>query len=152
MCVSSWGMILNCNLMVKVESSFHYHYFQVLYSHMQIHIYIYTQHHNDTINKDAGRLLYKICSSHFIIRVQKGLLRVCVWEGAGDRTETTIFWPQTYGCQHCVFLITAVRMCHFLPAASLWMAFLAGSKIKIPHRSTQILKWLYLLGSHLQVK
>ena len=23
----------------------------------------------------------------------KGLFRVCAWEGAGDRTETAIFWP-----------------------------------------------------------
>ena len=23
----------------------------------------------------------------------KGLLKVCVWEGVGDRTETSIFWP-----------------------------------------------------------
>ena len=28
--------------------------FFVLYSHMQIHIYIYTQHHNDTINKQTS--------------------------------------------------------------------------------------------------
>ena len=61
---------------------------------MQIHIYIYTQHHNDTINKDAGRLLYKyMYTSHFIVRVRKGLFKVCVWEGVGDRTETSIFWP-----------------------------------------------------------
>ena len=26
----------------------------VLYSHMQIHINIYTQHHNDTINKQTS--------------------------------------------------------------------------------------------------
>ena len=37
----------------------------------------------------------KICTSHFIVRVRKGLLMVCVWEGADDRTETAIFWPQT---------------------------------------------------------
>ena len=35
----------------------------------------------------------KIFTSHFIARVRKGLLKVCVWEGAGDRTETSIFWP-----------------------------------------------------------
>ena len=48
------------------------------YSQMQIHIYIYTQHHNDTIIKNERRLLYKICTSHFICNV-------CVWEGVGDR-------------------------------------------------------------------
>ena len=57
----------------------------VLYSHMQ--------YHNDTIIKDEWRLLYKICTSHFIVRVRKGLLVVFVREGAGDRTETAIFWP-----------------------------------------------------------
>ena len=35
----------------------------------------------------------KIFTSHFIARVRKGLLKVCVWEGSGDRTETAIFWP-----------------------------------------------------------
>ena len=35
----------------------------------------------------------KIYTSHFIVRVRKGLLKVCVWEGAGERTETAIFWP-----------------------------------------------------------
>ena len=34
-----------------------------------------------------------ICTSHFIVSVWKGLLRVCMWEGVGDRTETAIFWP-----------------------------------------------------------
>ena len=27
------------------------------------------------------------------VRVRKGLLKVCVWEGAGDQLETVIFWP-----------------------------------------------------------
>ena len=35
----------------------------------------------------------------------KRLFKVCVWEGAGDRTETAIFWPQTYRRQSCVFLV-----------------------------------------------
>ena len=35
----------------------------------------------------------KIFTSHFIARVRKGLFKVCVWEGVGDRTETAIFWP-----------------------------------------------------------
>ena len=66
----------------------------LLYTHMQIYIYIYTQHHNDTINKQKQEDFFnKIFTSHFIARVRKGLLKVCVWEGAGDRTETAIFWP-----------------------------------------------------------
>ena len=35
----------------------------------------------------------------------KGLLKVCVWEGAGDQIETAIFWPHSYGRQRCVFLV-----------------------------------------------
>ena len=44
-------------------------------------------------NKDAGRLLYKYMYLSLYCKVRKGLLKVCVWEGAGDRTETVIFWP-----------------------------------------------------------
>ena len=35
----------------------------------------------------------------------KRLFKVCVWEGVGDRTETAIFWPHSYGHQRCVFLV-----------------------------------------------
>ena len=36
----------------------------------------------------------------------KRLFKVCVWEGAGDRTKTAIFWPpHSYGRQRCVFLV-----------------------------------------------
>ena len=35
----------------------------------------------------------------------KRLFKVCVWEGVGDRTETAIFWPHSYGRQRCVFLV-----------------------------------------------
>ena len=58
---------------------------KVLYSHMQ--------YHNDTIIKTQEDFFINICTSHFIVRVRKGLLKVCVWVGAGDRTETAIFWP-----------------------------------------------------------
>ena len=70
-------------------------------------LYRHLQHHNNTIIKtDAGKFLYKnICTSHFIARIRKGLLRVCVWEGAGDRTETAIFWPSLLWPSWCVFLV-----------------------------------------------
>ena len=55
-----------------------------------------------TTSKDFFR---KICISHFIVRVRKGLLKVCVWEGVGDWTKTAIFWPHSYGHQRCVFLV-----------------------------------------------
>ena len=50
-------------------------------------------YHNDTIIKTQEDFFINICTSHFIAKVRKGLLKVCVWEGAGDRTETVIFWP-----------------------------------------------------------
>ena len=56
-------------------------------------LYCHLQHHNDTLIKTQEDFLNKIFTSHFIARVRKGLLKVCVWEGAGDRTETAIFWP-----------------------------------------------------------
>ena len=59
----------------------------MLYSHMQ--------HHNDTIiNQTQEDFFIKICSSHFIARVRKGLLKVCVWEGVGDWTEVKYFDPK----------------------------------------------------------
>ena len=73
----------------------------MLYSHMQ--------YHNDTIIKThAGRLLKQICTSHFIVRVRKGLFKVCVWEGARDRTELKRFHPHSYGRQRCVFFVLLV--------------------------------------------
>ena len=80
----------------------------VLYFHLLIHaeIYVYML---DTYRRNEQQMqedfFRKIFTSHFIASVRKGLLSVCVWEGAGDRTETVIFWPQTYGRQRCVFLV-----------------------------------------------
>ena len=47
----------------------------------------------------------KIYTSHFIVRVRKGLLRVLLWEGVGDRTEQQYIDPHSYGRQRCVFLV-----------------------------------------------
>ena len=57
-------------------------------------LYFHVPYHNDTrIKQTQEDFSNKIFTSHFIARVRKGLLKVCVWEGAGDRTETVIFWP-----------------------------------------------------------
>ena len=50
-------------------------------------------------------------------------------------------------------LITAIRMCHFLPVHHLGMAFLAGSKVKIQHAGfpesmSDCLKWLAMELRH----
>ena len=63
------------------------------------------QHHNNTIIKTQEDFFNKICTSHFIARVRKGLFKVCVWEGAEDRTETAIFWHSLLWPSRCVFLV-----------------------------------------------
>ena len=58
--------LLHCHLLIHAE----------IYIHIYIYIYIldtYRRNHKDRRNdKDAGRLLYKIFTSHFIARVRKG--------------------------------------------------------------------------------
>ena len=71
-------------------------------------LYRHLQHHNETIIKTQEVFFNKIFTSHFIARVRKGLLKVCVWEGAGDRIELKYFDPHSYGRQRCVFLILLV--------------------------------------------
>ena len=68
-------------------------------------LYYHTQHYNDTIINRRAKASLKICTSHFICNVWKGLLNVCVWEGVGDRTELKYFDPHSYGRQRCVFLV-----------------------------------------------
>ena len=54
---------------------------------------LYTHNHNNTIIKQTSESVFRICTSHFIVRVRKGLLRVLLWEGVGDRTELQYFDP-----------------------------------------------------------
>ena len=70
-------------------------------------LYCHQKHHNDTINEQTQEDFFnKIYTSHFIVSVRKGLFKVCVWEGAGDRTELQYFDPHSYGRQRCVFLVS----------------------------------------------
>ena len=91
--------VLYGHICMCVLASVHIHKQEgvLLYSHMQ--------YHNDTIIKTQEDFFINICTSHFIGRVRKGLLKVCVWEGVGDRTELQYFDPHSYGRQRCVFLI-----------------------------------------------
>ena len=59
---------------------------------MQTYTYIYWIH-TDAMIKTQEDFFNKICTSHFICKGSKRLLKVGVWEGVGDRTETAIFWP-----------------------------------------------------------
>ena len=87
----------------------------MLYSHMQCH--------NDTLIKTQEDFFRKICTSHFIVRARKGLLKVCVWEGVGDRTELQYIDPHSYGHQRCVFLVRL--MLNRKPGGSLcWLSLL----------------------------
>ena len=56
------------------------------------------QYHNDTIIKTQEDFFRELCTFHFICNV-------CVWEGAGDRTELQYIDPHSYGRQRCVFLV-----------------------------------------------
>ena len=56
-------------------------------------------------NETREDFFRKICTSHFIVRVRKGLLRVLLWEGVGNRTELQYIDPHSYGRQRCVFLV-----------------------------------------------
>ena len=78
----------------------------VVFGELVLLLYSHMPYHKDTIIKTKEYFFINICTSHFIVRVRKGLLKVCVWEGVGDRTETAVFWPQhSYGRQRCVFLV-----------------------------------------------
>ena len=62
--------------------------------------------HTDAMNNRRTQTsLEKYCTSPFIARVRKGLLKVCGWEGAEDQTELKYFDPHSYGRQRCVFLV-----------------------------------------------
>ena len=71
----------------------------VIYSHMQIHIYIYTQHHNDTINKQTQEDFFiSICTSHFICegskRVTQGFMVRGSWRSNRNcHILTPLLWP-----------------------------------------------------------
>ena len=57
------------------------------------------------MNNRRAKSSLKKYTSHFIARVRKGLLRVFMWEGAGDRTELQYIDPNCYGHERCVFLV-----------------------------------------------
>ena len=63
-------------------------------------------YHNDTMIKTQEDFFKKyMYLSLFIVRVRKGFLRVCVWEGVGDRTELQYIDPHSYSRQRYVILV-----------------------------------------------
>ena len=68
----------------------------------------------------------------------KGSKRVCVWEGAGDRTAMQYIDPHSYGRQRCVFLV--LQMLNRRPSgpALCWMmAFFTASYQQLLWTPTQ---------------
>ena len=77
--------------------------------------------------KTSEDFFKKICTSHFIVRVRKGLSKVSWWEEVGDRTELQYTDPHSYGRQRCVFPVlhgcpTGGQGAH--PSAEWWLSLL----------------------------
>ena len=61
---------------------------------MLIYTCIYMQKESQRHNgKGRAKTSLEKYTSHFIVRVQKGLLKVLLWEGVGDRTELQYIDP-----------------------------------------------------------
>ena len=70
-----------------------------------MHIYTYTcTIHIDAVIKTSEDIFKKIYPSLYW-KGSKGLLKVLLWEGVGDRTELQHIDPHSYGHQRCVFLV-----------------------------------------------
>ena len=64
------------------------------------------QNHNDTIIKtDAGRLLYKYMYLSLYCKGSKRVTHGLRVRGSWRPNRTAIYWPHSYGCQRCVFLV-----------------------------------------------
>ena len=73
---------------------------------------IYRRNDNRRKQKDAGmkdarrktqeEFFNKIYTSHFICKGSKGLFKVCMWEGARDRTWTSYFDPTVMTVTLCL--------------------------------------------------
>ena len=61
---------------------------------------------NDTRNdKDAGKLLYKNIYLSLYCKGSKRVTQGLLVRGSWRPHITEIFWPRSYGCQRCVFLV-----------------------------------------------
>ena len=89
----------------------------MLYTHMLYHndsiIKTHTERRKRKTHRKKRRRIKtqedffnNIFTSHFIARVRKGCSRVCMWEGAGDRTYTSYFDPT-------VMIVTLCLSCSF---------------------------------------
>ena len=91
-------------------------------------LYSHVPYHKDTINKQTQEDFFiKICTSHFIARVQKGYSRFACERELETEQKLQYFDPHSYGRQHCVFLV--LQMLNWRPRGPLcWvMAFFTAS-------------------------
>ena len=112
--------------------------FNMLYSHiiyMQLHTY--TCINTTTLWRRATQSFRKIYLSLYW-KGSKGLLKVLLWEGVGDRTELQHIDPRSYGHQCCVFLVLQGCSTRGLGA------HFAGYWLSLPHLVTN--------GSDLQTR
>ena len=97
---------------------------------INIHIYTYTcRIHLDARIKTSEDFLKNIPLTLFE-RVCKGLLKVLLWEGVGDRTEMQHIDPHSYGHQCCVNLV--LQRC----STGGLVAHSAGCRLPLPHLVT----------------
>ena len=72
-------------------------------------LYCHLQHHNDTIIKiDARRLLLQNIYLSLYCKGSKRVTQGLRVRGSWRSNITAIFWPQTYGRQHCVVLVLLI--------------------------------------------
>ena len=129
-------------------------------------LYAHLQHHNGTIiiRQTQEDFFIKIFTSHFICKVTKGLLKICVWEGAVDRTQLKYFdlsllWPS-----RCVFLVLLMlnrrpkgSLCWVLPSFTasyqqlLWIPTHQGPKPLRPGVALPTTSLLQLAATQLAV-
>ena len=86
-------------------------------------------HNDDTINNE--RQSFRKIYLSLYLKGLKGLLRVLLWEGVGDRTELPYINPHSYGHQRCVFLV--LQGCS---TRGLGAQLSAGCWLSLPHLVT----------------
>ena len=68
-------------------------YFELVSQFIGLSRDVFVLYTNRRSNKRRVKISLTKYTSHFICKGSKRLLKVCVWEGVGDRTEASIFWP-----------------------------------------------------------
>ena len=144
LCFFSWSyneigstIFLYYLLCITFVPSFYYFWWCCI---VTLYIYISMQNHNDDTIKTSDTVLFEKYTSHFIWKGSKGLLKVLLWEGVGDRTELQHIDPHSSGHNSISFLFS----CAAQPGA--WGPSLSGCWFSLPHL---ISNWLNFLCTEL---